>query len=129
MRASGSSYSKEMVKVTAKLVLKATAEIDPTFAAIEAIKRHQRRMEVLSQTNDDVNLPAYFAAVAARDDALDELCCTVPTTIAGARAAIEYVMHVEDAQEIPAARAYIENLLASPILSPIGGYGSAPYCT
>jgi hypothetical protein len=28
-------------------------------------------------------------------------------------------MHVEDAQEIPAARAYIENLLASPILSPI----------
>ena len=121
MKASGSSDSKEMVKVTAKLLLKATAEIDPTFAAIEAIKRHRRRMEGLSQTNDDVDLPAYFAAVAARDDALDELCCTVPTTIAGARAAIEYVMHVEDAQEISAARAYIENLLASPILSPIGG--------
>jgi hypothetical protein len=29
---------------------------------------------------------------------------------------IEYVTHVEDMQEVPAARAYLENLLASPLL-------------
>jgi hypothetical protein len=95
-----------------------TITTDPSFAAIEAIKRNRRRMEVLSQTNDDVNLPAYSAALAAQDNAFDALCCTPPTTIAGARAAIEYVMHVEDMQEVPAARAYLENLLASPLLSP-----------
>jgi hypothetical protein len=95
-----------------------TATTDPTFSAIEGIKRNRRRMEVLSQTNDDMNLPAYSVALAAQDDAVDALCCTPPTTIAGARAAIEYVMHVEDMQEVPAARAYLENLLASPLLSP-----------
>jgi hypothetical protein len=31
-------------------------------------------------------------------------------------AAIEYVMAVEDVQRVPAARAYLENLLASPLL-------------
>jgi hypothetical protein len=105
------AYAKE------RKVNQTTATTDPTFSAIEAIKRNRRRMEVLSQTDDDVNLPAYSAAVAAQDGAIDDLCCTPPTTIAGARAAIEYVMHVEDAQELPAARAYLENLLASPLLS------------
>jgi hypothetical protein len=33
-------------------------------------------------------------------------------------AAIEYVMAVEDAQDVSVARAYLENLLASPLLSP-----------
>jgi hypothetical protein len=33
-------------------------------------------------------------------------------------AAIEYVMAVEDAQDVSAARAYLENLLASPLVSP-----------
>ena len=36
---------------------------------------------------------------AAEDEALDALCSTVPTTIAGARAAIEHVMAVEDDAE------------------------------
>ena len=36
---------------------------------------------------------------AAEDEALDALCSTVPTTIAGARAAIEHVMAVEDSAE------------------------------
>ena len=40
--------------------------------------------------------------------------------IAGARAGIEYVMTVEDFQGVPAARAYLENLLASPLLFPGG---------
>jgi hypothetical protein len=35
---------------------------------------------------------------AAEQEARDALCCTSPTTIAGARAAIEYVMTVEDFQ-------------------------------
>jgi hypothetical protein len=39
-------------------------------------------------------------------------------TIDGARATIEYVMAVEDFQGAPAARASLENLLASPLLSP-----------
>jgi hypothetical protein len=56
------------------------------------------------------------AANAAEMDALDALCCLPPATIDGARAAIEYVMAVEDAQQVPAARAYLENLLASPLL-------------
>jgi hypothetical protein len=32
------------------------------------------------------------------------------------RAAIAHVMTVEDAQQVPVARAYLENLLASPLL-------------
>jgi hypothetical protein len=43
---------------------------------------------------------------------------TPPPTIAGVRAAIEYVMTLEDAcPECEASRAYIENLLASPLLA------------
>jgi hypothetical protein len=38
---------------------------DPTFAAIEAVKRHRRRMEVPSQTNDDVNESARADAAPA----------------------------------------------------------------
>jgi hypothetical protein len=54
---------------------------------------------------------------AAAEEALDALCCTPPTTIAGVRAAIEYVITLEDAcPECEASRAYIENLLASPLL-------------
>jgi hypothetical protein len=47
------------------------------------------------------------------------LCFIPPATISGARAAIAYVVAVEDAQENGTARAaYIENLLASPRLTP-----------
>jgi hypothetical protein len=54
---------------------------------------------------------------SAEEQALDVLCCSPPTTIAGARAAIERVIAVEDGQGVPAARAYIECLLASPLLA------------
>jgi hypothetical protein len=96
--------------------MNAIRPLDPTFGAIE---HHRLRFSAL----DDVVEPgrdAYEAAYAAEEEALDALCGTPPTTIASARAGIEYVMTVEDFQGVPAARAYLENLLASPLLFPGG---------
>jgi hypothetical protein len=51
-------------------------------------------------------------------EALDALCCTSPWTKAGARAGIKYVMGVSDLQGTDgAARAYLEELLNSPLLA------------
>jgi hypothetical protein len=56
----------------------------------------------------------FFIALAV----MWSLCCIPPATISAAPAAIAYVVAVEDAQENGVARAYIENLLASPRLMP-----------
>jgi hypothetical protein len=94
--------------------LDAIKPLDPTFDAIE---QHRLQLNALRQIEDcSADLDAFEAASAAEGEALDALCSTPPTTIAGARAAIEHVMAIEDAQQVPAARAYLENLLASPLL-------------
>jgi hypothetical protein len=84
-----------------------------------AIAQHRLQLNALRRIEDCWADPAAFeAANSAEEEALDALCCTPPATIAGARAAIEYVMAVEDipGAEAGAARAYLENLLASPLL-------------
>jgi hypothetical protein len=94
--------------------MNATAVADPTFAVIE---NHKVKFEALRQINGSwADEAAFGDANEAEMKALDDLCCLPPATIDGARAAIEYVMAVEDAQQVPAARAYLENLLASPLL-------------
>ena len=100
-----------------------TATTDPTFAAINNLRR---RSDALAKVSDCWRqLDAFEAVSAAEGQALDELCCTRPTTIAGARAAIERVMAIEDGQGVPAARAYIECLLASPLLALVEREGGA----
>jgi hypothetical protein len=54
------------------------------------------------QIDNVTNLDAFETSSAAEEEALDAVC-----------AAIEYVMAVEDAQDVSVARAYLENLLAS----------------
>jgi hypothetical protein len=87
-----------------------------------AIEHHRLRFSALDDVAfaSEPDRDAYEAANAAEEEALEALCCTPPTTIAGTRAGIEYVMTVEDFQGVPAARAYLENLLASPLLFPGG---------
>jgi hypothetical protein len=93
--------------------------LDPTFGAIE---HHRLRSSALNDVAfaPEPDRDAYEAAYAAEEEALDALCCTPPTTAAGARAGIEYAITVEDFHGVPVARAYLANLLASPIL-PCGG--------
>jgi hypothetical protein len=93
--------------------------LDPTFGAIEHRRRRFGALDDVALASEP-DRDAYEAANAAEEEVLDALCCTPPTTIAGARAGIEYVMTVEDFREVPAARAYLENLLASPLLFPGG---------
>jgi hypothetical protein len=82
--------------------------LEPTFDAIEIHRLRAAAAYGRSWLDASAN--------AAEEEALDALCCMPPNTVAGARAAIKYVMAVEDIQQVPAARAYLENLLASPLL-------------
>jgi hypothetical protein len=97
--------------------MNAIKPLDPTFGAIE---HHRLRYSALNDVAfaPESDRDAYEVAYAAEEEALDALCCTPPTTIAGARAGIEYMMTVEDFHGVPATRPYLENLLASPLLSP-----------
>jgi hypothetical protein len=83
-----------------------------TFTAIE---NHRRQSDGLAKITESRG--PFEAVSSAEEQALDVLCCSPPTTIAGARAAIERVIAVEDGQGVPAARAYIECLLALPLLA------------
>jgi hypothetical protein len=96
--------------------MNAIKPLDPTFGAIE---HHRLRYSALNDVAfaPEPDRDAYEVANAAEEEALDALCCTPPTTTAGARAGIEYVMTVEDFHGVPAARAYLASLLASPLLS------------
>jgi hypothetical protein len=100
---------------TRRVGMNAINPLDPTFGAIE---HHRLRSSALNDVAfaPEPDRDAYEAAYAAEEEALDALCCTPPTTAAGARAGIEYAITVEDFHGVPVARAYLANLLASPIL-------------
>ena len=109
--------------VSALAVVPAAADAtanDPTFAAIE---RHRLAFRAFSDQclrldGEPEKDQDTAAADAAEVEALDALCCTPPTTTAGARAGIKYVMGVADVQaDDRAARAYLEELLNSPLLA------------
>jgi hypothetical protein len=102
---------------TIRVGMNAINPLDPTFGAIEL---HRLRYSALNEAAfaPEPDRDAYEAAYAAEEEALHALCCTPPTTAAGARAGIEYAITVEDFHGVPVARAYLANLLASPTLPP-----------
>ena len=90
----------------------AAAAPDPVFGLIEAHKAAWARLLETEDRTD--NYEALEEAAGAADAAIDELTATPPTTIAGMRAAIEYLLQLDGHVD------YLPTLLRSSLLrSPV----------
>lgn len=85
----------------------APAEPDPVFALIEAHKAAWARFDAIEDVSDEA---AFEAAGHAGDATLAELAATPPTTIAGMRAVLEYLVELDGHSD------YLPTLLRSSIL-------------
>ena len=63
------------------------------------------------------DLDAYERARALEDQSLDELLTTPPTTFAGMRSAIEYLVSFEDGSLSDTVRPFLVTLLKSPLFA------------
>jgi hypothetical protein len=87
----------------------ARAEADPVFALLEAHRAAWARFEELDGSDHE----AFTAAAVTVDAALEELTSTPPTTPAGMRAVIEYLVELDGHAD------YLPTLLRSSIRSPL----------
>jgi hypothetical protein len=89
----------------------AAAELaDDVFAALEAHKAAWARLDGLDEIADLDDYEAYERGSLAADAALDELTATPPTTVAGMRAAIAYLVELDGHAD------YLPTLVRSSIL-------------
>jgi hypothetical protein len=84
----------------------ARAEADPVFAVLEAHRAAWARFEELDGSDHE----AFTAAAVTVDAALEELTSTQPTTPAGMRVVIEYLVELDSHAD------YLPTLLRSSIL-------------
>ena len=85
---------------------------DPVFALLETYKAAWARL--LATENRTADYEALEAAGGACDAALDEITTTPPTTVAGMRAVMEYLVDLDGHSD------YLPTLLRSSILrSPV----------
>ncbi len=103
-----------------------TSGVDPVFAAIERHKAAEAAFVATLNPADtiwarqhgrevaDSDLSARDAASLASDDMLSELLETVPTSPAGARAALEYLVAYDDGYHLGS---FAPTLLKSPLLA------------
>jgi hypothetical protein len=100
--------------VAAMPAIVAAETSDPVFALIEAHKaafRHYLALEEhLGDSEDIAALKALGTAARAADAALDEITTTPPTTVAGMRAVIEYLVELDGHSD------YLPTLLKSSLL-------------
>jgi hypothetical protein len=80
------------------------------FAALEAHKAAWARLDGLDEIADLDDYEAYERGSLAADAALDELTATPPTTVAGMRAAIAYLVELDGHAD------YLPTLVRSSIL-------------
>lgn len=103
---------------------KRTAPNDPVLAAIERSRAAWLALgSVLTQAADEGREPdegELAAAHAVDTEALDNLLKTTPETLAGARAAIAWLVKVDDGSVPERSGKYMETLLRSPIFAPEG---------
>jgi hypothetical protein len=103
----------------------AVAAADPIFAAIE---RHKTAWTAFVETVDSLdNVEGeqegseegirYMEANAAANGALEAFLATPPTTLAGLRAALEYVVEVDSGCMLDNGGRIAETLLRSPALA------------
>jgi hypothetical protein len=102
----------------------AAAAADPIFAAIE---RHKTAWTAFVETVDLLDNEGeqagsdeeirYMEANAAANDALEAFLATPPMTLAGLRAALEYVVEVDSGCMLDNGGRIAETLLRSPALA------------
>ena len=107
--------------------------VDPIFAAIE---RHKAAWGAFVETVDPLDNvegeqegtkeeAAYMEANDAADEALEAFLATPPTTLAGLRAALEYVVEVDSGCMPDNGGRIIAILLRSPVFAGMSGDGLA----
>jgi hypothetical protein len=99
----GAAVSVAAVPAVARLT-----EVDPVFALLEAHKAAWARLLEIEDLTDDYE--TLEAAGRAVDVALDEITTTPPTTLAGMRAVMEYLVELDGISD------YLPTLLRSSIL-------------
>ena len=103
---------------------KRTAPNDPVFAAIDRSRAAWLALgSVLTQADEAGKEPdegELAAAHAVDTEALDNLLKTTPETLAGARAAIAWLVKVDYGSVPERSGKYMETLLRSPIFAPEG---------
>src|ERR1700722_12452356 len=111
----------------------AAAAADPIFAAIE---RHKTAWTAFVGTVDLLDIvegeqagsdeeSRYLEANAAANDALEAFLATPPMTLAGLRAALEYVVEVDSGCMLDNGGRIAETLLRSPVFAGMSGEGLA----
>jgi hypothetical protein len=94
---------------------------DPVFAAIERSRAAWLALgSVLTQADEAGEEPdegELAAAHAVNTEALDNLLKTTPETLAGARAAIAWLVKVDDGSVPERSGKYMETLLRSPVFA------------
>jgi hypothetical protein len=104
--------SAAAVFATVKRAAGSAGPTDPTFAAIE---RHREAWRLVVETESDE--PAYEAIREAEQEALDALFALPPITVAGMRAAIEWMVKYDDGCVPETSGAFLATLLDSPLLA------------
>jgi hypothetical protein len=99
----GAAVSVAAVPAVARLT-----EVDPVFALLEAHKAAWARLIATEKHTDDHE--ALEEAGGAVDAAVDEITTTPPTTVAGMRAVMEYLVELDGHSD------YLPTLLRSSIL-------------
>jgi hypothetical protein len=107
----------------------AAAAIDPVFPALvrqqaawDEFGRYCGAVDEVAAEQDgyeitDADRAAYETASDAETAACDALCATPPTTLAGLRAAIEWMLHYDRGFLPDATDAFLVTLLSSPLLA------------
>jgi hypothetical protein len=88
-----------------------------TDLVFASIRRHEAAIAALRLIDARVDKAAYEKASDEEDAAFEQIVDTIPQTMAGLRASIEYVSRSECTY--PEARTrFLETLLKSPLLAP-----------
>lgn len=113
----------EAVRSIADSWIRRTARTDPIFAAIDRHKVAFNQVRVgfdrrlAREQGGEVTLAEREAACAAEDEALQDLIATIPTTVAGARAAIGYLVMLDQGCVPETSGKFLATLLKSPLLT------------
>jgi len=111
----------------------AVSPIDPVFAAIA---RHKAAWAAFLETVDPLDNVegeqagtkeelAYMEATTAADEALEAFLATPPTTLAGLRAALEYVIEIDSGRLPDNSGRIAATLLRSPVFAGMTAEGLA----
>jgi hypothetical protein len=117
------------VALAVALPVKSCEPPEPIFAAIALHREAARAFDAVIGLSDEVaaqnqgrevteaDEAAYVAAHEAEAEARAALVSTAPQTLAGMRAAIEYLAHVERGCVPESSGAFLTTLLKSPLLA------------